>query len=178
MAFFDKAGIETGFLKMAVHIGSENEIARGFASCPVKQRGKTSMRRRLAIKVQSMAIKGPREFGVLFEPDRIGQFDEGQTKFGRHRVGFPKSFVAAEIGQAGIHTHSSTGGDEQRVSRADGFGGSMRDGCCGHAVDFKFRGEAVQCWSTCGARNSRWSAQTPMLRKFRKFVTSPAHSSS
>src|SRR6185312_16680203 len=86
------------------------------------------MRNSAPIKIQAVAVKGPGERGVGFEPTGIGHLGKREAKFGDGWIGFPKTLRATKVRQAGIDTNARTGGDEKCVGVANGLSGACEDG--------------------------------------------------
>lgn len=69
-----------------------------------------------------MAIEAPGQSWVTLEGVWSSDLIEVQTGSAQCGIGFPEPFIAPEVGQTGIHTHPSTGRDDQAIGLFQQFG--------------------------------------------------------
>ena len=79
------------------------------------------MRFGFTIEVEPVAVESPRLLRIMDEPTWVRQVDEGEFSLTEGRVGVPKPFVAAEVGEPGVDAHPGARADEQRVRTRDGL---------------------------------------------------------
>src|SRR5579884_308313 len=102
MTFDDALRAETGALKMAVHIGGEDESAVLQALAPGAEDLKTRVRAGGAVEIQTMPVETPCQRRILGKPPRVGQTGKIEAQGTVGRIGLPEPLPAAKIRQPGI----------------------------------------------------------------------------
>ena len=84
------------------------------------------MSRRFSITFQPMSKKPIGKFWLFKIDLRCRNLAKRQSKFFKWRIGIPQSAYTAKIRQTTIHTHSSSGSNQNTIRSADKFNGVIK----------------------------------------------------
>lgn len=70
---------------------------------------------RLAIKIKPVAVKAPGKAWILHKGAGARDLSKIEIGFRQRWIGPPEAFIAPEVGQPGVHPHTSAGRDDQCI---------------------------------------------------------------
>lgn len=73
------------------------------------------MRHRLAVKIEPVPVKTPSQFRTILKGIGAGDFLEADFRLAERGVDLPESFLAPEVGQAGVHAHPCPGSNDEAI---------------------------------------------------------------
>lgn len=134
VAFLDARLVEAGLLELAVDVRREHAeaVAHGFG--PLPEQRESAVRNGCTIEHEAVSVEPPGQGGVLDEPPGVGHVDEAQAQVAVGWIGVPEALIAAEVGQARVHAHAGSGGDDEGGGLRDGAGSGLQRGFLVHGV--------------------------------------------